>query len=300
VGLGALALAGCGGSRTRRIEHVHSPAVLTAPLRIYGTSPAAVALVDLTLTGHHYFFVVDTGAARTVIRAPVASKLGLRDDGRPQEFLPLGCRVSSQPVALRSWRLGHASLRPMTAITQPLLAAYSFRHAQFGGLLGSDFLSRFGTATIDFTDRRLTLGGHPPTDGRTVPIAVLRHAGDVLATARIAVDNHRLRFLIDTGSASSLIDSTVAQRLGLKTAGHSATIAGAVCRRSATPVRVHQWSFAGLNRRDVVITRIRNLLPEGYLKHGIVGILGTATLARLGTVTIDFAHSDMILGQTKR
>jgi predicted aspartyl protease len=299
VALGALALAGCGG-RARRVQHARSSAVLTARLRIYGTAPEAVALANLTLMGHHYVFVVDTGAARTVIRAPVAHTLGLRDDGPPQEFFPLGCRVSSQPVALSNWRLGNTSLRPIAAITQPLLAAYSFRHAQFGGLLGSDSLSRFGTATIDFTDRRLTLGGNPPTGGRAVPITVLRHAGAVLATTQVTVDNHRLRFLVDTGSASSLIDSAVADRLGLRTAGHSGTIAGAVCRRNATPIWVHRWSFAGLHRRNVTITRIRDLLPEGYVKHGIVGVLGTATLARLGTVTIDFTRSDMILGQSKR
>jgi hypothetical protein len=40
------------------------------------------------------------------------------------------------------------------------------------------------------------------------------------------------------------------------------------------------------------------VLPKKYLNERIVGIVGTSTLARRGTLTIDFARSRMVLGGT--
>ena len=44
----------------------------------------------------------------------------------------------------------------------------------------------------------------------------------------------------------------------------------------------------------------RDVVAESYLKHGIVGIVGTATLGRLGTLTIDFTRARMSLGAASR
>jgi hypothetical protein len=222
--------------------------------------------------------------------------LGLRDDGSPQEFAPLGCTVFAQPVAVPSWRLGNASLPASVVLTEKLLIPRAVKGVPVGGLLGSDFLSRYGTVTIDFTHRRLILGGRIPTGGRADRVDVLRRAGSVVVTTRVEVDNHRTRFIVDTGAGISAIDSAAAARLGLRAVGPSRRLDGAVCRASITPVLVREWQIGGVRAREAVIGRIHQLLPEGQLGAGAVGVVGTATLAQLGTLTIDFAHSRMLLG----
>jgi hypothetical protein len=74
---GAL-LAGCGGGGARTGQGSTSTNSLSAPLIEYRRHNAVVAFVGLTLAGHLYYFVVDTGAERTIIDAAVARKVGLR------------------------------------------------------------------------------------------------------------------------------------------------------------------------------------------------------------------------------
>jgi phosphotransferase system glucose/maltose/N-acetylglucosamine-specific IIC component len=119
-----------------------------------------------------------------------------------------------------------------------------------------------------------------------------------LATSRVAFDGRRARFLIDTGAAISVIDSSAAARLRLQAVGRSTSVAGAVCRGIVTPVLVHGWSFASEHLRQGVIGRSADVLPVTALRAGIVGIVGMATLARFGAVTIDYTHGRMVLGGT--
>jgi hypothetical protein len=49
-----------------------------------------------------------------------------------------------------------------------------------------------------------------------------------------------------------------------------------------------------------VIARAPHLLPASFVRAGISGIVGTATLARFGKLTIDYARSTMILGGSGR
>jgi predicted aspartyl protease len=291
-----VSLAGCGGGGTPTPQGSTSVGSVSVPLIEYHQGNAVSAFVGLTLAGHLYYFLVDTGAERTIIDAPVARKLGLRDDGSPREFAPLGCRVRGQPVSLRNWRLSGVPLPAITAFTHKLLTPRAFSRLPFGGLLGSDLLSRFGTVTIDFAHRRLTLKGRAPAGGRTVPITVLRRAGSVLATTQVGLDNRSARFVIDTGSEVSVIDATAAARLRLAPAGPPENGAGAVCRVAVTPVFVRHWSMAGLRVPRAVIGRVSVVVPKKYLNGRIAGIVGTSTLARRGTLTIDFAHSRMVLG----
>ena len=93
-------------------------------------------------------------------------------------------------------------------------------------------------------------------------------------------------------------DSTAAARLRLRAVGPRTRITGAVCRSTATPVLVHGWSIAVLHLPQAVIGRATKLLPERVLRGGIVGIVGMATLDRLGALTIDYSNARMILSGT--
>jgi predicted aspartyl protease len=250
--------------------------------------------------GHPYYFIVDTGAARTIVDAQIARRLELRNDGSPRAFWTLGCKVSMQPVAVPNWRIGKASVSATTIFTQRLLISHAFPRFPFAGLLGSDFLSRSGSVSIDLARRQLILGGstRPGTSGHTVPIKILRVAGGVLATTQLELDHRRAEFLVDTGAEISMIDSMAPTHLRLQDTGPSTSITGAVCRSTATPVLVHRWSFAGLRLPQAVMGRGTEVLPERVLREGIVGIVGMATLARFGALTIDYSHARMSLRGT--
>jgi hypothetical protein len=185
-------------------------------------------------------------------------------------------------------------LPPITAFRVRLLTPHGLSGLPFGGLLGSDFLSRFGTVTIDFTHRRLVLGEQAPSGGRVLGIDVLRRAGGVSATTQVDLDKRKAQFVIDSGATISVIDSSLAAQLGLTPIGPAITATGAVCHAAVTPVAVRAWSIAGFRLSPSVIGRVPVVLPD----PAIMGVLGTSTLARRGKLTIDFRQSRMILGGT--
>jgi predicted aspartyl protease len=298
TGVAAGGLAGCGTGRSvaRRTSATRSVSV---PLTVYRSHGLVAALVRITLEDHPYYFVVDTGAASTVIDARVASRLGLRDDGSPRRSAPLGCKVSAQPVALPRWRLGNASFPASTVLTQRLLIPSALPHLPLAGLLGSDFLSRSGAVTIDLAHRRLILGGSTRLDrgGHAVRIKILRFTqGGRGVTTRVDLDRHRAWFVVDTGASVSAVDAQAAAARRLQAVGPKVGVTGAVCHRTATPVLVHSWSVAGLRFSNAVIGRASELLPQRVVREGVIGIVGMATLARFGVLTIDYSHARMILG----
>ncbi len=121
TGVAGVVLVGCGGGGVRTVQASPSRNSLSVPLIGHRDHNAVAAFVGVTLAGHLYYLLVDTGAASTIIDTRVARKLGLRDKGSPREFASLGCKVLAQPVALLRWRLGDVTLPATTVFTQRLL-----------------------------------------------------------------------------------------------------------------------------------------------------------------------------------
>lgn len=115
-----------------------------APLTIDGG--LAFAQVVAGGAGPPLLFLVDTGAAVTVMDGSMAQTLGL------DRFLPKSGPVRASPTGI--------STAGKTALVEPVLADLSSISAVLGrpvkGLLGSDFLSRFHVR-LDFADKTLAL-----------------------------------------------------------------------------------------------------------------------------------------------
>lgn len=302
AGIAAVALAGCAssGSGTSSAGRPSSGMVIAA--LVGRERGGAGAFVRLTVKDHPYFFRVDTGAARTVVDATVAKALAFPARGAPYSAPTFGCKASAQPVAVSDWTLGDATLVAATVVSaKTVLAGAKLNCVPVGGLLGSDVLSHFGSVTLDFAGKRLILGGKALSGGRTIPMK-LEHpkTGGIFVTVRATIRGKPARYVVDTGSTNSVIESRTSTPLGLQTVGKSLKAYGATgCSTTVTPVRINDWTAGGVKLPATIGVSARSsFIDKAVESNGIVGLLGANVLSTFGEVTIDFADNRMVLGGT--
>lgn len=191
------------------------------------------------------------------------------------------------------------------------------------GLLGSDVLSRFGAVRFDFAAQTMTVPGTQglaPNSARTVrgPLAIpipstlaTGSPGSVLGLAvaqgptyaemGTSVQFKRVygtvEFAVDTGSAQSLVDSSLVLVLDLAKA-HFVERGNTVCSRITVPL-VHsgRWSVGGVQLFPLMIAS-SNLGPVG--RAGFNGLLGLDELSRFEYAIVDFTGAKLVLGPSDR
>ncbi len=149
-------LSGAGGVGARpshAVRRAHAASTVKL-LILRARDGATAALAPVVIHGHTYPFLIDTGATRSVVDLALLKKLHLRRVGGPIRVSGVGCTSTARNVRLSRWRIGTQPL-PTVIVTSTLIAGAN-GHAF--GLLGSDLLSRFGSATIDYAHATLTLG----------------------------------------------------------------------------------------------------------------------------------------------
>ena len=112
------------------------------------------ALAPVVIHGRTFPFLIDTGATRSVVDQALAKKLRLAKVGAPIRVSGVGCTSAARNVRLAGWRIGGQRLPAIIATTTRIAGA----NGRAFGLLGSDVLSRFGSAKIDYAHARLILG----------------------------------------------------------------------------------------------------------------------------------------------
>jgi predicted aspartyl protease len=151
--VGSFVLVGFTGWGDASVPRAH--ATSTVPLVILKAKDGEVlALARVTVHGHAFPFLIDTGSSKTFVDGALAKTLHLKTVGRPIKVTGVGCSEGARKVRLKNWSIGGQPL-PNIVATSSLLAGAN-GHAF--GLLGSDVLSRFGTMSIDYAHGQLTLG----------------------------------------------------------------------------------------------------------------------------------------------
>jgi hypothetical protein len=129
---------------------------LNVPLRILsgpGGQTAAVIAIHIGGSGP-FSFILDTGASGSVVSTAVAKELGLPVSGTVGPMQTAGGVIQRADVArVTQWRMGNVAL-PTTDL---VILDLGGRNSGLDGLLGSDVLSQYGTATVDFNRGVLTL-----------------------------------------------------------------------------------------------------------------------------------------------
>jgi hypothetical protein len=141
------------------------------PIKVFHAhSGAAAVLVPVRIGGRHGYFILDTGAQRSMIDSRLARALGLRPVGRKHRLCGIsGCARPERAVMVGDWSIGGVAL-PATHLDQGALLALFPGPTLAAGLLGADMLSSYGKINIDFANSLLTLGdGNPIAPGAGSP-----------------------------------------------------------------------------------------------------------------------------------
>src|SRR4051794_6078176 len=138
-------------------------------------------------------------------------------------------------------------------------------------------------------------GAQDPAPGTSVPVHVLRQGGQALVVADVRIQGATYRFVVDTGASGSIVDATVARRLGLKKAGRARPFQGVGCSGSATPVKIKGWRIGAVDLPSLTVASA----DTGPAKPGIklAGLLGSDVLQTFGKVTVDYRGSQLALGR---
>jgi hypothetical protein len=132
------------------------PSALRVPVRIVRHGATVVATATASVDGGGPFTVlVDTGAAQSVIDAPLARSEGLPVVSLPRPVEGVSCAAAESTVEVPSWRVGAVDLpgQDMAALDMSPPGNDNGIH----GLLGADTLSRFGTVVLDYAHGQLLL-----------------------------------------------------------------------------------------------------------------------------------------------
>ncbi|MFQ5671294.1 MAG: retroviral-like aspartic protease family protein [Acidobacteriota bacterium] len=196
--------------------------IRTPALAAYFTGPGQL-MADARVGGQHGSFILDTGAARTIVTPALASRLQATvETVNTSGFL--SCLEPVRAPVVRAGGIDFAAgerLRYPEKLVVIDLDRYSdpFRHAVHG-ILGWDVLKNY-VMGFDAFDRQLLVGRRLDT------MEVLRMLGMSRLAARLplqTVDEHptltarvgdqQVRFLLDTGASWSILLRSTWKRLG--------------------------------------------------------------------------------------
>jgi predicted aspartyl protease len=163
-------------------------------------------------------FLLDTGAGRTVIAAPLAAGLGL--SGHSSSVRAFGRTILASEVVIPELRFGAIRLERQTGLATDLFAmAQSIGLDRLDAVIGMDVLGRASFA-IDYARRRIVPGAARRTRHR-VPL----RADRLFPVVRIELGAEPVDVIVDTG-ASHVVLFRSAARSAL--AGRARTLAASL------------------------------------------------------------------------
>jgi predicted aspartyl protease len=128
----------------------------------------------------------------------------------------------------------------------------------------------------------------------SVPLVVVKtRGGATAALVRVFIHGRLVPMLVDTGATVSVINITAARALHLRTVGKPHRFCGVTGCAMARRVRVKNWNVGGVVPLPTVVV---SSAPIAGLNAHPFGLLGSDVLSRFGSVTIDYAAKELILG----
>jgi predicted aspartyl protease len=125
----------------------------------------------------------------------------------------------------------------------------------------------------------------------TVKVTILRGTGgSTLIEAPVTINSHGpYHFIIDTGASVSVVDTALADQLGLPVVGVGQPVSGVGGVETATPIQVNAWQLGKLKLPAAAV--VKGDLPGTEHGQGLQGLLGSDILSRFGKVSIDYSQA---------
>jgi Aspartyl protease len=283
--------------------------VITIPIEVFRYRDYVEPIIQMCFDGKGpYPMALDTGAADSVITTRLARRLGLKPVSSPFRVRGAGCTIEGRAYGLEGASVGGVELEggDVAAIDAPWKGANGPM-----GSLGADILSRFGSVKIDYRRETLTLGAEeegpwfkqvkdpPPVPGAlvkskpklTVPMRVTASRRGVFQTVKVKVGSTKAQpWLVDTGSATSVIEPRVVRAAGLRATGVEPK-ARTYCSIVAAP----EYQAPSLSLGAGKLTPQTVISFKGAAL-GNAGILSSYSLSRYGSVVFDWPGAEMLLG----
>ncbi len=285
-------LAGC--------AHVRPPlaARATSCAAPRAAAPAGTVRVPLAERSHHVWlravveghrgaFVLDTGAAVTVLDRAFASRCGIASEGR-ERFRGLVGRVDGDVAQVDHLVVGGAELGDVEVAVLDLAPLAGSLGGRPDGLLGWDALSRY-RVTLDPARQLLVLASPSDLPGNGTMLPLRTFAGVPLVTARVA--GAARPFVLDSGDGFALeIDPTLA---GGARSGTRVASAGVGGRCTMSTVILDHVALGPTRLTDVEAALWAP--PAG----GPAGVIGWPVMARF-VCTFDAPHGRLWLAARGR
>jgi predicted aspartyl protease len=124
------------------------------PIVVLHSRSGTVVAAKVIIHGRPFAFLIDTGASITLVNPTIARRLHLKTVGKPHTFCGVTGCAQARRVRLNRWSIGGQPLPNVVVSSSPITGASGFGF----GLLGSDVLSKFGSVTINYAGKTMTLG----------------------------------------------------------------------------------------------------------------------------------------------
>ncbi|MBA3533943.1 MAG: aspartyl protease family protein [Ardenticatenales bacterium] len=231
-----------------RIPYRHPVRLDEIVVPFMGTDP--LPIINLTIAGQEYPFVIDTGSGQMVVDIALAQALSLEEFGTREITLATGQRSVVAHTLLPEVMLGEIAIKDVPAEVMDIQ-----RFApQLAGVIGTSFLQHFHVL-CDFQRQTLHLypkiAESPPTGGMTLVSFLLFDAHLILAPVQVN-EYQTMGYLVSgmAGAAFTLAES-VRQQIdpALSSATRQSIGAGGVT--AALPMMAAHLSLGGWSRSDV-------------------------------------------------
>ena len=288
--------------------------VTSVPVTVSDVSGSKLVTVGVCLgTSGPYPFVVDTGSTTSIIDSGLASTLHLKAAGSAT-LGGLGCAESGNMVSAPDMSAGHIPLAAQSLVSASLS---DWAGQSVDGVLGSDVLGRFGAVKLDLPKATLTVaapegpaptrhelslgqpGAAPPASLLTtkpvvtIPMRVAYGPGTIAAYTNVDVAGHGPNaFIVDTGSPTTTLSSTLTSSLHIASSGTSDPPGGVGC---ASQVSALAPTDVALAETSHTLPTLRSMPINGPQRGGIAGGLGLDFVVTYGTIIIDYAGADLTI-----
>ena len=244
--------------------------------------------VPVLINDHPAWFVVDTGAALSIVDSTKAKALGLPIGG--SVYLPKRIEVNSRvvPVAfVKALRVGSRDLGAgpvaLTDLSEFRTQLKGSNAVNMDGIIGLDIL-QWTNAVIDCRNQRIYFESTEDHSGKEAVRAARRNGShrvplNITKSGALEVEGRLARsaysFVVDTGGFATLIPLQVARETGVAIVGTTANAKG--IHSSARPVGVAVASEVALGKYSLgpMVVGVTGL-PNGPddLTHPFGGLLG--------------------------